>query len=77
MLRRYPFFEDSNLLKKSIRESANVLALCSSCKQFLHCLWHSLACKKTQSQPFVLQSNSLTLQEPSLVLAEVQADVRF
>lgn len=77
MLSGHPFFEDSNLLKSSIRESANVLALCSSSKQFLHCLEHSLACKKPQSQPFVLQSNSLTLQEPSLILAEVTTDVGF
>lgn len=52
--------EDSDLSKNSIRESANVLAVCSSSKQFLHCLGHSLACKKPQSQPFVLQSDSLT-----------------
>lgn len=77
VLRRYPSFEDSNLSKNSRRESANVLALCSSSKQFLRCLGHSLACKKPQSQPFVLPSNILTLQEPSLVLAEVQTDVRF
>lgn len=72
-----PFFEDSDLSKNGIRDSANVSALCSSSKQFLHCLGHSLACRKPQSQPFVLHSNGLSLQEPSLVLAEVQTDVRF
>lgn len=51
MLRKYFFFEDSNLSKNSSRESANVLALCSSSKQFLCCLGHSLACKKPQNNP--------------------------
>lgn len=50
--------------QRTVAGNRILLSLCSSSKQFLCYLGHSLACRKTPNQPFVLASNSFTSQQP-------------